>query len=591
MKKSHHYLVGVSTTGLLVLLVYCLCLFCCRVFSQALSRGWVQVQFRPSGLVRDDIENDPNTVSQSWLRCELMRIPEWIFFAWDDGAFDDWWHDNFIRDRSGSRAKCVQVLSAREEDGWAKRAWQPKTGQFVETLYIEKKTKERYVKWDQRVSAYVGPLGFSAQQTKALGRFHDPLVAEAAGSKDALIVYDRKQRCFFRVDFADRLIKQGPEIPSALSILQIGDVSKNGEFLSIRWHAPERLETEQEKAHRLDKLRRRYGEGHLLGPGGPYGAGPGMMDPRYMDMMGGMDPNTPQMGLQADDQMEKALMPPKSIAPQRVAMVEGRLSDPRGMVLVLGASGRIYKLDEEALALSPPLGRFPKLKHSKLNTLRSTLAHQIKLFYEAGEYAGCVVTNLSKDGTDLGASVFDKSGNWVPCSSERNEWHHDPDSLLRSAARAAKSATELLHPLGLHLLSLAFGAEREALLSHRSPFMQSSSFVANTLHDTENDLVTCISHTLFWFSMPTALGIFLAWLIVRDLRRLGLSGSFRTHWTVAALAFGPVAYITYRITRPDPSLVTCPNCGRLRRVDQDQCHECKAAWAVPELNAPAWRVT
>ncbi len=59
---------------------------------------------------------------------------------------------------------------------------------------------------------------------------------------------------------------------------------------------------------------------------------------------------------------------------------------------------------------------------------------------------------------------------------------------------------------------------------------------------------------------------------------------------MGTLAFGLVAYITYRLTRPDLSLVTCANCGRLRRVDQGQCHRCNAQWEVPELTAPAWRV-
>ena len=71
---------------------------------------------------------------------------------------------------------------------------------------------------------------------------------------------------------------------------------------------------------------------------------------------------------------------------------------------------------------------------------------------------------------------------------------------------------------------------------------------------------------------------------------MGLSKQERTLWTLGAFALGLPAYITYRLTRPKVTLVTCANCGKSRRPDMDKCHRCGSPWVVPELTPPAWRV-
>jgi hypothetical protein len=164
------------------------------------------------------------------------------------------------------------------------------------------------------------------------------------------------------------------------------------------------------------------------------------------------------------------------------------------------------------------------------------------------------------------------------------------DKANGMAAIAVKGVADVLHPPGLHLLSLACGANREAILSHRALFIQTNSLVSNTIHDTERDVISRVSIAIFWLLPSLVLGICLAWLIARNAAVLGLSDSARRAWILAALAFSVVAYITYRLTRPDLSLVTCANCGRLRRVDQGQCHQCNAQWDIPELAPPVWRV-
>jgi len=624
MKTSYRYWVNVMTTGFLVLLVFCVSLFWCRVYSQAFARERLGVHLSPSGLVTGDIEKDPNTVVPSRLVCERERAPEWIFLG-SDGGFDDWWYANFMRDRLGPQARSVQVSSARHEDGWAKRAWQPKTGQIVETLFAERKTKERTIRWDQRVNAYVGPLGFSEQQTEALGRFHDPQVANDAAGKHTLLIYDRKERCFFRLDFAEQSIQQGPEIPSAMSILQMGDLSKNKEFLSTSWYAPQRLETEQEREERIKKRQRSYGygmeedlvtegygmdsrmmEAYGIGPGmpgSPYGGGSEepMIDPMMMDP-NGIGPGQPGSpygegpgGLMMDPRMDPRMVEwirgggRRGNDLERVAILQGRLSAPRGMIFVLSTSGAVHGLDEETLQLSPALGRFSRRMRVKANTPKSALAYQVKALHIGQEYAGCVVSTLARDGKRLGVAVFDKTGITVSDSSSGYTLRHGMTANVITAIALGRVA-DVLNPLGLSLVSLAYGANSEAMLSHRSLFISPNAFAASDVQVFDGATADRVAMAVFLGVLSLLMAIFLAWLINRDAARLGIPRSTRNAWTWTTLAFGLVAYITYHLTRPKLSLVTCANCGRLRRVDQGQCHLCDATWDVPELEAPAWRV-
>lgn len=84
--------------------------------------------------------------------------------------------------------------------------------------------------------------------------------------------------------------------------------------------------------------------------------------------------------------------------------------------------------------------------------------------------------------------------------------------------------------------------------------------------------------------------VLLALLVRKNTSLIGLSSRMKFYWTIGTILFGLSAYITYRLTRPGITLVTCENCGKLRRPDMDECHRCGSAWHVPELVPPSWRV-
>jgi len=85
-----------------------------------------------------------------------------------------------------------------------------------------------------------------------------------------------------------------------------------------------------------------------------------------------------------------------------------------------------------------------------------------------------------------------------------------------------------------------------------------------------------------WLISPSIiLAIWLAYRVNKNAAAIGLSENARLYWILGTLAFGLTAYIT---------LVTCPNCGKMRRPDMPKCHRCKSDWHVPELTPPTWRV-
>jgi hypothetical protein len=84
-----------------------------------------------------------------------------------------------------------------------------------------------------------------------------------------------------------------------------------------------------------------------------------------------------------------------------------------------------------------------------------------------------------------------------------------------------------------------------------------------------------------------------AWLtrrVAKDAAAVGLTRNLRTFWALTTLTFGLTGYITYRLTRPRITLVTCANCGKPRRPDMETCHHCNSEWQVPEFAAPTWSV-
>ena len=154
----------------------------------------------------------------------------------------------------------------------------------------------------------------------------------------------------------------------------------------------------------------------------------------------------------------------------------------------------------------------------------------------------------------------------------------------------AKYLLENLHPPILSVFSYCTADSFEAGAGHRALFIQPNSFIAMKGRDVSKNMAEKLYAGLLIILPSIILAILLAWRVGRNATVVGLSENARLCWILGTIAFGLVAYITYRLTRPDITLVTCANCGMLRRPDMDRCHRCGSKWHVPELTPPTWRV-
>ena len=161
---------------------------------------------------------------------------------------------------------------------------------------------------------------------------------------------------------------------------------------------------------------------------------------------------------------------------------------------------------------------------------------------------------------------------------------------MASTFTIIKYLAENLHPSVLSIGSYFTASAFEAGAGHRGLFLLPNSFIAMQGRSHRGNIVERFFGALGWIFPSIIFSIWLATRVSKNAVVVGLSENERLYWMIGTLAFGLAAYITYRLTRPGITLVTCQNCGKMRRPDMDRCHRCKSEWLVPELTPPAWRV-
>jgi len=216
----------------------------------------------------------------------------------------------------------------------------------------------------------------------------------------------------------------------------------------------------------------------------------------------------------------------------------------------------------------------------------------------------------------MALAVFDEKGKRIKTSYtmlQKRTWNSGYDYIPSSravyseapwapASTMGKYLLENLHPPLLSIASFFLADSFEAGAGHRGLFILANSFVAMKGRepdsliasmkgpDKSENIGTRLYAALLIILPSIILAILLTWRVSKDATTVGLSESAKLYWMLGTLAFGLTAYITYRLTRPKITLVTCANCGNLRRPDMDRCHRCGSKWRVPELIPPAWRV-
>jgi hypothetical protein len=258
-----------------------------------------------------------------------------------------------------------------------------------------------------------------------------------------------------------------------------------------------------------------------------------------------------------------------------------------GFVLVLDKAGRIDKFNPVTLEFVGTAGYLPG-RPDRVMQPDEFLAYDVQAFVREGHYRGLVAVTASYEGMVLSLAVFDVDGNCKASETVPGRLDQKP---FGPALLIAKGLLEAFHPALLNAAAYFVPKDIEAIRAQRALFVLPNSYLGDFRQGTGIDtMIGRFFIGLFIISPSILFGAFLAWRVNRDAVTAGLSRRHRQCWLLGTIAFGLSAYITYRLTRPKIRLVTCANCGNLRRPDMDLCHRCGSPWQVPELVAPLWRV-
>lgn len=561
MKTTANYGIRVLATGFMVLVFLCILLFWGRFASHVflIARMPVEaktVEVSPLGILPEVVEYDPNADRRS----RAVASTDDVFFlqtlgftsrilSMEFGGYhsDVFWYTPgkswMYFDRSSGRIVFRDTYRKKRDDGAS----------------VERTTP----------TYYAGPDAISESPDENVGRFRDPV--PVLGEWGRHILYDRKLHRFFAIDRSTMSVTVGPSLTDA----------------DLRWPAR--------------TCRGLYGYGiHVYAEA-----------PSTEVAIGTREPG-------ADVRYGRR---------HTIGLTTGDYQGP--YLPVVDASGRIDLLDRQTLELIPNKGMLPTpdtLFGQGSNRPSQLLKYRVEticLDHER-EYIGLVAASVSRQGTSIAMAVFDQDGRQAKSADSRaisyvekarvaavsagmsdrevnnqmprqSPWVESSRAALfevpwAPAVTAFRYLLENLHPPILTVASFFLANRIEAHASHQTLFLMPNSFAAMHRDQVRQGIVTQFFGAL-WTMLPAiGLAIFLAWRVSRDAKAIGLPGRARTLWWLGTLAFGLPAYITYRMTRPAESLVTCATCGQVRRSDMERCHLCNSLWDVPELIPPTWRV-
>jgi hypothetical protein len=544
MRISQNYCIKVLTTGLIVLVLISLPLFWARWFCMSLLGDIMPMEYRTvdittSALVPSEIENDPNLVRYYEVHSHIIH-PEasqvlGIADYFSEKAFKGYYSRINYFDNEGTYStwiyfdKSAGQINCRRPD--------------AEKMPDGTLTKKE-------IQSFIGPEGVSEIPDNKLGRFTSPVVDASEIDRGQLILYDNKLRQFFAVKFHNKVeLNKGPQLSKddPRRPVDIGILSKNPSILDLYWMPPTIKISENDQ----------YGR--------PYSG----------------SIHSPIRETDADYRPDKYL-------------------------LVLDESGRIDLLDKETLEFAGLAGRLPApntlFPTDEVVTPDDLLAYRVLpvALKEDHKYRGLFAAAVNREGTALALAIFNDKGNCIKSEDTRGRNGRRgsvPSSraVLFSfpgapAITIGKFVLENLQPPILSLASYFTAWSLEAGSGHRALFLLPNSFIAMKGRDARENIATKFLYALLLISPSIALAIILALRIDKDAAIVGLSQKIRRRWIIGTVAFGLPAYMTYRLTRPKITLVTCANCGKSRRPDMDICHRCGSKWDVPELIPPAWRV-
>jgi hypothetical protein len=576
MKSLISYPVKVFATGFIVLVLLSLPLFYIRITCEAsllegILREVKSVSISPSGLVPEEYENDPNVAVHSQVSARMDFISPLSI-----GIFD-----YFQARIPGSCLSNVYFFESDDDCMY----FDKKSGLIVHHYHDVQEMPDRRPN-DKWVQIYIGPEGVAETRDKTLGRFIEPIIDLNRVQRESreFIVYDKKLRRFFKIDFNKGMVTKGPELGKEnrrYEPIQIGRLNKNN--FGMNWSPPQIRATDEGKNDALYKgsfkpiIENAYGRE----------AGPYLLVLDKSGFIYLLDKESLKFVQIAGRSAIAGLLP----RPGTYFGSSGGIARPQDLlgyeVWPLALTTQFFENPEEIkVVFGDPSQSFVR-PPSRVER----------------KYLGMFAASLSRDGTSLALTVFDETGrvikkaesNFTQRKAQRTLSYPTGQAVFfrppwASTFTIGKYLVENLHPPILSLASYYTAYSFEANAGHRGLFLLPNSFIAMQGRSRRGNFVERFFGALGWILPSIIFSIWLATRVSKNAVVVGLSDNARLYWILGTLGFGFVAYITYRLTRPKITLVTCQNCGKMRRPDMAKCHRCKSEWLVPELTPPAWRV-
>jgi hypothetical protein len=534
MKASIKYLIKVICTGFIVVLLVSVSLFWILKIAQGafyelfVVKSSASTKLSPSGIVGQEIfDTEPNIVRQSEIQA---YIGDDVIYS-TLGVINDVMIDGRMLSGAGG-LNYILSGSLYFDESDRKLVYYDKNLGLLVYCHIFSEQDDKRIYWNKDVLAYAGPNGVSLQPDEKLGKFLTPNSADdyyVIYGIDPVIIYDSQVQRFYNVNFSEKKVKKGP-IQNDIEIADFGYSFKNEPYFCI-WLPPMRhKEFKGQQVPYIGKTRLGYTEGG-----------------------------------------KKVLIP-----------IDGftlSWKQTGDTYLVLTDQGEVFKLDNETLALGPQVAFIP--------ATNKLLDYCIVPVEYKNKHIGAAAGYITSDAHRLTIASFDQDGELLKVS-DASVWHLY-DSPGGPLYMACKYFVENLHSPVLLLGSYFTADNFEARQSHQGIVLMPQAWVSFHSRSPQGKLNPLFGAMLI-ISPAILLSSIFAFLVYRDTTKIGFSKTARQWWTVATVLFGISAYLTYIMTKPKITLVTCKNCGKMRRPDMEICHRCKCSWEVPQLNPPDWRV-
>jgi hypothetical protein len=218
------------------------------------------------------------------------------------------------------------------------------------------------------------------------------------------------------------------------------------------------------------------------------------------------------------------------------------------------------------------------------------------------KHLGTAAAAVSRDGLSMQIVFYDDKGKLIAGETEIFPLYHFTNngtlsglSALTSLPRGPLLITlryvwENLQPPVLRLLDLPASQWFSPATGYSHLFVRPNSMIG--LMKIEFDSFNFWLLWLFLMLPSLILSLLLATSARIKAAQMGYPALSKDGWFVAIIAFGIPAYITFRLTLPKQRMVTCANCGNLRRVEFEACQSCKRDWQKTRdlTTAPDWCV-